>query len=62
MGSTISFLHLNHTLKCVHGFLLAPLHPMELEIFIDLVFQDLIVVLSDVIEYHYLLYMEIYEV
>ena len=53
---TILFLCLNHTLKCRHEFLYAPLQPMEPESFIDLVSRDLIVILSDVIEYHYPLY------
>ena len=54
--STIPLLHLDHAMECRHLFFHAPLKPMELGIFVALVFQDLIFVLSDVIEYHYPLY------
>ena len=49
-------LRLNHTLKCRHGFLHTPLQAMELQIFVALVSQDVIVLLSDVIEYQCPLY------
>ena len=52
MRSTISLLRLNHTLKCRHGFLHDPLQPVELDNFVALVSQYLIVVLSDAIEYN----------
>ena len=52
MRSTIPLLRLDHTPKFRHGFLHAPLQPMEIDSFVVLIFQDLIVVLSDVIEYH----------
>ena len=46
---TIALLRLNYALKYRHSFPHALLQPMELESFVDLVSQDLIVVLSDVI-------------
>ena len=41
-----------HSVIYIHNFLCAPLQPMELGIFFALAIQNLIVVLSDVIEYH----------
>ena len=52
------FALLNHTIKCRNGFLHNPLQPIELDSFVDLVFQDFIVVLIDVIDYHCPFYME----
>ena len=56
MSSTIPLLCIKHTTKCGHIFLHALLHLMELENFVALVFQHIIFVLSDVIEYHFPLY------
>ena len=56
LSSTISLLPLHHTLECIHHFLHAPLQPMELDSFFALVYQDLIFVLSGVIEYQCLFY------
>ena len=56
LRSTILLLGLNHTLKYRHAFLHTPIKYMELVIFVAHVFQDLIVVLSDVIEYNCLFY------
>ena len=52
LRSTILLLRLNHNLKYRNGFLHYPLHPMELDSFIDIFFQDIIVVLRNVVEYH----------
>ena len=48
-------LHINHTLKCGQGFLHDTLKLTELGSFVSLGFQELIVVLSDIIEYHRML-------
>ena len=55
-GFNIPLLRLDHTLECKHGFLRDPLHPMDIDIFVYIVLQDLIAVLIDSIEYHYLFY------
>ena len=47
LRSTIPLIRLNHNLECRHGFIHAPLQYMELDSFIALVLQELIVVLSD---------------
>ena len=58
---TIPLLCLDHTMECRHGFIRDPLESMELGSFIALVFQDLISVLSDVIEYNCKFNTGIYE-
>ena len=50
LRSTILFLLLDHTLQCRHSFLHTPLQPMELESFFAPIFQDLIVILVDIIQ------------
>ena len=48
-------------MDCGHGILHGSLQHMKLDSFIALVFQDIIVVLSDVIEYRCKLYAGVYE-
>ena len=52
LRSTILLLGLQHTLECIHVLLHAPLHPTKLDGFVALILQDIVAVLSDVIEYH----------
>ena len=59
LSSIITFLCLNHTLECIHEFLHATIHPMEIDRLIDTVLKELIVLLSDVIDYNCQLYMGI---
>ena len=61
MRSAILLLRLNHTPEFRHGFLHNPLQPMEIDSFVDIVLQDIIVILSNLIEYHCSLYMLIKE-
>ena len=56
LRSAILLLRPNHIMKCIHGLLHDSLHPMELDSFVTLVYQDLIVVLSDVNNYNCPLY------
>ena len=56
LRSTILLLRLKHTLKSRQGFLHTPLHPMELDSFVTIVFQNPVVALSDVIKYNCPLY------
>ena len=60
LRSTISLLRPNFTLICRNGFLRDSLQPMELNSFVDIVSQDLIFVLSYLIEYNCPLYTIIY--
>ena len=47
---------IERTLKCNHGLLHDILQYMKLDSFVDIVFQDLVFVLSDVIDCHCTLY------
>ena len=61
LRSAIPLFRLDYTMECTHKFVCATLQYMELDSFVSLVLQYLIVVLSDVIEYHCPFYTVIYE-